>query len=290
MIGIIGDLVEDTVVWLSGPIEHGTDTESRIFHTRGGSGANVATSAARFGATRFIGCVGADARGDALVATLEADGVDVRVNRHGSTGTIVILIDAEGERTMLPDRGASVLLDEVPDAWLNDLRLLHVPAYAFHGEPTGITTADAIRRARSFGARISVDASSTGMLARYGARRFLDLMAELRPDVLLANAEEAACLGLWWSGAPGPDRVALPDTIVVVKHGADPTWVDAPGADPFAIPVPPVREVRDLTGAGDAFAAGFLSTYMETDDLTKACATGHAAAARVLTSPGSAPL
>ncbi|WP_449373763.1 hypothetical protein [Arthrobacter psychrolactophilus] len=49
MLGIIGDLVQDVIVWLEEPLRHGTDTEVEIFHTRGGSAANVASFATRLG-------------------------------------------------------------------------------------------------------------------------------------------------------------------------------------------------------------------------------------------------
>ena len=98
MLGILGDLVEDVIVWLAEPLRHGTDTQVEIFHTRGGSAANVASFAGRLGPTRFIGCVGNDHLGDRLVLDLEAEGVEVRVQRKSVTGTIVILIDQTGER------------------------------------------------------------------------------------------------------------------------------------------------------------------------------------------------
>ncbi|MFP5022386.1 carbohydrate kinase family protein [Pseudonocardia phyllosphaerae] len=287
MLGVLGDLVEDVVVWVSGPVRHGTDTPARVFRSRGGSGANVAAAAARFGPTRFLGSVGADPLGDALVAGLAADGVDVRVRRGGRTGSVVVLVGADGERTMLPDRGAAAELDDVPGDWLHGLDLLHVPAYAFDGEPGASATRAAVTASRVAGTRISVDTSSAGMITGYGVAAFRDLLVALSPDVLLADDGEAALLGLWSGAAPGPFRSALPDTVVVVKAGAAPTRVSAPGAAPFTVPVAPVPGVCDVTGAGDAFAAGFLSTRLRAGDLRESCVAGHAAAARVLRSPGA---
>ncbi|QYH35163.1 carbohydrate kinase family protein [Salinibacterium sp. M195] len=287
MLGIIGDLVEDVVVWLAEPLRHGTDTEVQIFHTRGGSGANVASFAARLGPTRFIGCVGDDNLGTVLVQDLEAEGVDVRVQRKQKTGTIVILIDQDGERSMLPNRGAATLLQDVPDEWLDGLELLHVSAYSFNGAPVGPATIDVIRRAKQKGILTSIDVASTGMLSQYGEERFLDLMADLRPDFLIGNKSETAFLGLVVDGQLGRQAARLPDTIVVTKSGADPTTVHRAGDEPLVVPVPLVAEIRDLTGAGDAFAAGFLSAYLETRDLHTACVGGHSSAALVLASPGA---
>ncbi|WP_029289869.1 carbohydrate kinase family protein [Cellulomonas sp. HZM] len=283
MLAVLGDLVEDVVVWLDEDLRTGTDTSSRVFRTRGGSGANVAAFAAAAGTpTRFLGCVGDDRLGAALVDGMTVLGVDVRVERRGSTGTVVVLIDASSERTMLPDRAAARELRTVPDEWLDDVSLLHVSGYAFADGPAAAAALDAARRARARGALTSVDVASTGMMEHYGVDEFHRLLVDLAPDVLLANADEAACLGLL-----GPGRGGLDATTVVVKAGADPTTVLAPGADPLVVPVPPVADVRDSTGAGDAFAAGFLGALIDGADLRGACERAHASAARVLANPGA---
>ncbi|MEU3573145.1 PfkB family carbohydrate kinase [Kitasatospora sp. NPDC036755] len=287
MLGVLGDLVEDIVVWADGPLRHGTDSGARVFRRRGGSAANVACFAAGQHPARFLGCVGEDAVGDGVVAELAGHGVDVRVSRRGRTGSVVVLIDQDGERTMLPDRGAATLLERVPDAWLTGLTHLHVPAYSFDGEPVGSTAVDALVRVRRAGGTTSVDASSTGMLERFGRERFLALLARLAPTFVFANRSESEFLGLLAGGLPGPERGRLAVTTVVTKAGAEATAVDEPGEPLVMVPVPPVAEVRDLTGAGDAFAAGFLAGFLDTGDLGRAAGLGHRSAARVLASPGA---
>ncbi|MFJ6770815.1 carbohydrate kinase family protein [Kitasatospora sp. NPDC091257] len=287
MLGVLGDLVEDIVVWADGPLRHGTDSGARIFRRRGGSAANVACFAAGQHPARFLGCVGEDAVGDGVVAELAGHGVDVRVSRRGRTGSVVVLIDQDGERTMLPDRGAATLLERVPDEWLTGLTHLHVPAYSFDGEPVGGAAVDALARVRRAGGTTSVDASSTGMLERFGRERFLGLLAELAPTFVFANRSESEFLGLLVGGLPGPDRARLAATTVVTKAGAEATAVDVPGEPLVMVPVPPVAEVRDLTGAGDAFAAGFLAGFLDTGDPGRAAGLGHRSAARVLASPGA---
>ena len=78
LLGVIGDLVQDVVVWLEEAPRAATDTRCHITITRGGSAANVAAFAAPHCRTRFIACVGDDLAGRTLVADLAVRGVEVR--------------------------------------------------------------------------------------------------------------------------------------------------------------------------------------------------------------------
>ncbi|SOD71724.1 sugar/nucleoside kinase (ribokinase family) [Jatrophihabitans sp. GAS493] len=275
----VGDLVEDIVVWRTRDVHPGTDNEAAIFRSRGGSAANVAFFAADLVPSRFIGCVGEDAAATMLVAELTDRGVDVRVQRRGRTGTIVVLVDADGERTMYPDRAAAGQLQEVSDMWLVSAGCLHVPAYCFATEPTAGSVRRLIDSARRRGVPVSIDASSTGMITDYGVERFRQLLDSVQPQLLFANADEAALLDL------ANDRFS--GTLTVVKDGPRPTAVRPVFGDELLVPVPPLAGVRDSTGAGDAFAAGFLSAWLGHSDLAECARFGHALARSVLLTPGA---
>jgi sugar/nucleoside kinase (ribokinase family) len=274
----VGDLVEDVVVRLGEPIRHATDTPARIERTRGGSAANVAAFAAAAGTpARFIGAVGDDDAGERLITDLAAGGVDVRARRTGRTGTIVVLVDEGGERTMLTDRGAAVALADVPADWLDGVRWLHLPAYSLTVEPLGRTAHRLATIARRGGARLSVDVSSVAVVGEYGTDRFAADLETLRPDVVFANAAEAELLP---SGVPAREAV-------VVKHGREPVEVRlSDGTTSHVAPVDSVGVV-DTTGAGDAFAAGFIGARLDGATLTEAARAGTRLAARVLGSSGA---
>ena len=283
---MIGDVLEDVIVHLNAEtVRIGTDNPVRIERRRGGSAANVAAGAAGLVSTRFIGRVGSDPLGDQLIDQLAAVGVQTAVERVGRSGTVVVLVDRTGERTMFPDRATAGELAEFDPAWLDDLTHVHVPAYGLFVAPMANAMRAALVEARRRGIRASVDVSAASLLEDYGVERFVALMRELRPELLFANRDEAAVLdGSGWFDALGDD-----DPIIVVKNGSDPArlWN---GEQWQTIAPETVIAAADTTGAGDAFAAGFLAAWANGAEPEAACRAAHAIAARHLSDrPGDRP-
>ena len=267
----VGDLLLDVIVRLLGPSSPDDDTPAATHVTAGGQAANVAAWTAALGAeARLIA-----KRGDGGASRLAAEEIAARgVELVGPAvatagGVVVSVVDGSGGRSMLTDRGPSRELsaEEIDVRWLRGCDVLHVSGYAMLDGPIAQAAARAAGAARAQGARISVDLASARGIAGFGAVRLLARLEELAPDIAFAGEAEIAALGR-----------EPPAGTLVVKHGARGVTVVQNG-NRQKHEAPDV-EVVDPTGAGDAFAAGFLIGGVE---------LGLEAAARCLSQPGAMP-
>ncbi len=284
---VLGDVMVDVVARLSGPLASGSDSHAVIRFHGGGSAANTAAWLAEAGAEPLlVGRVGDDERGRTVRDELRAAGVEaaLAVDPELPTGTCIVLVGPDGERTMAPDAGAN---DGLSDADVSDEVLafaghLHVAGYALLRAGSRPAARAAISRALERGMSVSVDPSSAALLSP----EFLDHADGA--GLLLPNVEEARML----SGDSDPERAARALTArfreVVVTLGADGAlWTD--GRDTVRRDAVPVEAVVDSTGAGDAFAAGLLAARMDGAAPAVALAAGARLAARAVTSPGGRP-
>ncbi|MBJ7360805.1 MAG: carbohydrate kinase family protein [Chloroflexi bacterium] len=273
LIVCVGDLIDEIAVRLDAPWRRGSDAAAQITRRRGGSAANVAVAAvAAGGSARFIGAVGDDATAEALEAALLRAGVEPLLQRGGRSASIVVVVEPDGERTMLPDRAAALSLRDPGPAALIGGSWLHAPAYSLLGEPLGETTSRLFTHARDAGIPTSLDASSVGALSAWGPEESRRRFAELAPTLLFANEEECAYLDLI--------NRPLPGSALIAKHGAGIAEVRSPeGEHVAALPAHPLPPGIDSTGAGDAFAGGLLVARARGESWEDALAAGHTAAA-----------
>jgi ribokinase len=288
---VVGDLMVDVVAAVAAPLAHASDTEARVRWTGGGAAANVAAWLVYAGPpAMLVARVGDDVAGRAAVDEVRRQGVDVRAAVDGErpTGTCVILVGADGERTMLPDRGASLALApaDLPDDVFTRGGHLHLSGYVLlHDGPRAAGLA-ALERARAAGMTISIDPASAAPLEAAGAETALGWLAGA--DLLLPNHDEARAL----TGEDDPERaaralVARGVREVVVTLGADGAlWTD--GDRVVRAPAPEV-DVVDTTGAGDAFAAGWLAARGWDVDVERALAAACALGARAASRAGGRP-
>jgi sugar/nucleoside kinase (ribokinase family) len=268
---VVGDVGLDVVCRLAAPITPGDDTPAQITAEPGGAGANTAARLAGLGAqVELIARVGDDDAGRTARAELAAWGVRCRwvVDPIRPTCRVVVLVGADGERTMVSDRGANAALapEDVVLTAPERPGHLHLSGYVLldrGSRPAGLAV---LERAGRAGWTTSVDPQSAAGLTAVGAAAFLEWIRGV--DVLLPNDAELDALG-------GPVSALAAVAAVAVTHGRyGASWFC--GTDRHRAPAN--RTVRaDSTGAGDAFDAGFLAAWLAGAAPADALAAGNAA-------------
>ena len=284
----IGDLALDVIAQLKEPINYGNDTASRISTHPGGQAANVSTWITRTNTkAQLVARVGNDPVGFALVSDLDKYGVEhLNLMRSGRpTGVVVILVDANGERTMFPDNGANADLEVSDLPPLEGIDGVYLSGYALLDFRSRDAVLAMIKKVRAANIPIFFDPTTTGAMKIVPLAEVLSWVALM--DGILLNAEEALYLGDATDIESAEESLRKYTPLVVIKlgsRGAMAVFNDQ------SIRVPAVTtNVVDTTGAGDSFAAGFIPMWLETLDLEKALSAGTALAAKCVATVGARP-
>ncbi len=287
---VVGDVINDIIVRPRRPLEVGTDTPSHIERSAGGSGAN---QAAWIGAqqvlVRFAGRVGAPDAANHSEA-LQQLGVEtwLGVDLELATGTIVVLVSADGERSMFTDRGANRRLaaTDVPTRLLDNAGLLHVSAYPLFEPSTRSAVLQLWAAALDAGVPTSVDPASLAGLRDVGRDPFFEWTSGAR--IVFPNLDE----GVFLTGCGDPEAIVAAllrvYPVVALKLGAAGTLVGAADGVRVAVSARSVAVV-DSTGAGDAFCAGFIAAWHRGSNLTECAHGAVATAARAIGQVGGRP-
>jgi ribokinase len=293
VIVVVGDLVTDVLVEHDGPLHIGSDTGASIRVGGGGQAANTAAWLAHIGhPVTLVSSVGDDAAGRDRVAELEWSGVRsaVRVCAGVATGSVVVLTDS-GERTMITDRGASLLLDPAHVTSViegaPDGSHVHLSGYPLLHDGSRAAGLAALAAASRRGFPVSVDAASAAPLRSVGASAFLSWVRGI--DLLLCNSDEADVLAGPRTAAEQARLLTPHVTSAVVKQGsAGAVWTSRDGSEFTAHA--PVVPVKDPTGAGDAFAAGLLAAWCSGAAPDAALAAAAELGARAVSVLGARPI
>jgi sugar/nucleoside kinase (ribokinase family) len=284
---VIGDVMTDVIVRPVGPLARGSDRRASISIQPGGSAANQAAWLASFGTNvDFVARVGA-ADVESETARFEAIGVTPYLvgDRTHETGRLIALIDRDGERSFLTDRGANEALEarDIPDALIEGAALIHLSGYSFFAPSPRAAVLDVMQRVGN--KPISIDPASAEFLRELGADTFLSLTQGAA--ILFPNEEEAAIL----AGSDDREiqcvRLAAHYPLVVVKRGAAGAEAAA-GEKRWRVNAPKIDAI-DTTGAGDAFVAAFLSARLSGADIQPALERAVAAGAAASASVGGRP-
>jgi len=256
----------------------------------GGCGSNVAIGLCVLGVeTALVTHIGMDDAASLVERYWQRVGLDTRFVRRladAPTAVSVGLVDSDAQPRFVHTPGANTTLSvddlDIPTLAAEGARFLHVGAFLVLPGVPGEQLAEQLAEARTRGLLTSLDVAIS---------RNRSNPADLWPclphiDFFFCNAREAHYL----TGIDDPVKAARAlrsrgAWAVVLKLGAEGCWVESEGLSKHVPGLP--AEVVDTTGAGDAFAAGFIASMLRDNDLLRACRAGNAAGARVVSELGA---
>ena len=228
----------------------------------GGSAMNAIRTLARLGhKTVFAGMVNDDEFGRHIRDRMKTLGIKSYLGGHSneSTGTCLILITPDGERTMNTNLGASRLYNptHIPHDEIAKSHVFHFCGYQWDTSDQKSALTNSIKTAHENNTIISFDLADPFVVDR-NRKDFIDLI-HAEADIVFANKEEARLL---FNSSPEETarKIAATGSIAVIKLGSEGALV-AKGSQEFKI-TPVKTKVVDTTAAGDMFAAGFLHGFL----------------------------
>jgi ribokinase len=244
----------------------------------GGSAANFSVAIARLGlGSRFLGSVGNDQFGEMLIREMESEGVDTRFIKrvsHERTGTVIVIVGLDGSKRMIRYTGANLGLtsDDVTKDVIDGVSHVHIAL----GRTEIIEVAKRI--AKSMSLMVSVDGGTP--LARKGLDIVKDVVDGV--DIWFMNSFEARELGHSENFVRAAEnivsRVRVKELVVTLGARGALLFRDGEVKYSDAFRVSPV----DTTGAGDTFAAAYVTaTILDLDPIDKLVFANAAASLKV---------
>jgi sugar/nucleoside kinase (ribokinase family) len=244
----------------------------------GGSAANTIHGLAMLGAeTAFIGSIGRDELGDFFESDMKNAGIRTILSRRDSaTGTAVALISPDYERTFATHLGAAVEMGaaDLDQADFKDYNILYLEGYQIYNKPL---IDAACRFAKDENMQIALDLASYNVVES-NLSDFKEIV-ENHVDILFSNEDEARAF-TGFEPEEALDVISKSCEVAVVKIGSKGSWIKR-GLEVIKIGTADVT-VKDTTGAGDLYAAGFLYGYSIDRDLEVCGQYGSIMAGKVI--------
>jgi len=266
------------------------ETRARISTQGGGAAANVASWLSYNKTNSYLVTrVGDDSAGRTVLAELDAFGVEHSNNiiPNTNTGVVVVIVGAEGERTMFPDSGANsgLGLSDLPD--LSQFSAVYLSAYSLINAESRSGVLEIIAEINRANLPIILDPATVGVLMEVGVKAANEWLSFI--DAIILNEEESHFL----TGSKNPVDAAaqLLNQVktVVIKRGSNGALGQTQGGQLVQVEARKTTVVN-TTGAGDAFAAGFISVWADNGPLIDALESGTNLAAKCVALVGARPL
>jgi len=249
----------------------------------GGSAANTIHGLAKLGVeTEFIGSTGKDEFGKFFENDMRNAGIKTILSRRNSvTGTAITLISTDSERTFATHLGAAVELeaDDLEPTYFKGYDILYLEGYLISNKPL---VNEACRIAKNENMKIALDLASYNVVES-NLTDFEEIIDKY-VDILFANEEEAkAYTGM--NPEKALDAISKICEVAVIKVGSEGSWIKKGNE---IIKIGTIRvNLKDTTGAGDLYAAGFLYGYSQNKNLELCGQYGSLIAGKVIEIPGA---
>ena len=233
--------------------------EVKTHRCAGGSAANTIMGIADLGGKgAYCGKVAGDEIGEFFLADMRKQGVAIEVvpADHAPSGTCVVLITDDAQRTMLTSLGVSGSLapEDIDEEAIRQSQYVYVEGYLYAGEPTRAAALKAMEVAKANGVKVAFTVSDP-FLIQYHREEFWSLI-EGPVDLLFCNLEEARALTGKHDAIDCAHRIHQNAENVALTLGADGSLLMHNGE---SLPIEGVGvNAVDTTGAGDMYAAGIL--------------------------------
>jgi sugar/nucleoside kinase (ribokinase family) len=277
----IGDLMLDVVAQIPTTpheLHLGNDTRTIISTHGGGAGGNVASWLAVLGNdVTMVGRIGNDAAGSAITAEFDALGISYgQIVKEGlHTGVVVCLVDPSGERTMLADNGANagLAISDLPA--LDGVDAIYLTGYAPLAPLSREGVLEMVRTINSREIPLIFDPATVGGMQGVPVEEILSWCALM--DAVIMNEEEAIYLsGLSDCEAALNFFLELTPRAIIKRGSAGAIGLER-GGQIISVAAKTLTVV-DTTGAGDAFAAGFIDAFTGRRDFSYAMERASAVA------------
>lgn len=285
----IGDAALDVIVKMQTELHVGSDTSSQISMHGGGAAANTATWLADLGHDVYFSCrLGDDAAGRAIASEFDLWGIEYRKEflAKEKTGVVVVLVNNAGERTMFPDSGANSGIDEKNLPPLAGFDAAFLSGYSLFNPLSTSGVLRMISMIKAANIPLIFDPASVGTMTAFGRQRVLEILPLM--DIALMNDDEARFITATNDLKSALAFLTSLIPMVVIKTGSSGAIGQLLDGAPIETSTEAITAI-DTTGAGDAFAAGFIPRWLESNDLMESMKAGNEVARQCVAIIGARP-
>ncbi|APG61700.1 adenosine kinase [Sphingorhabdus lutea] len=259
----------------------------------GGSAANTLAGMSMLGRQcAFIGQVADDQLGEVFAHDIRATGIDFDVpalKNSEPTARCLIFVTPDAQRTMNTFLGASQFLPAslIDKQLIQNSAILYLEGYLWDPQEPRAAMRAAIEHAKAAGRKVAFTLSDNFVIDRH-REDFLTLINDGMIDILFANEGEITFLNQNQDFDAAVAATSAKVKTTIVTRGEKGAIAHHDGKS-YAVAAQPIDKLVDTTGAGDLFAAGFLSAMIEGRAIDACLTAGSICAAEIISHYGARP-